>query len=128
MREITKYVINYETKFDNEDDCRYYEIKESMKTIQGVKFFSEDGKEITDYSSLEDLLDSTFFIRIIDKDDFNKFEEMLCDEIGYGYWADGWQGLENEIGLFYYDENFDRWMHWDKQYNELLEIRKKINY
>ena len=55
-------------------------------------------------------------------------KKCFVNEIGYDYWADGWQGLENEIGLFYYDENFDRWMHWDKQYNKLLEIYKKINY
>ena len=79
MKEITKYIADDGTEFEDEDECLDYERTEKIKTMQGVKFFYGDGKEITDYSSLEVLLESTFFIRITDKDDFDKFEEMLCE-------------------------------------------------
>lgn len=128
MREITKYIANDGTEFDNEDDCRYYEVTENMKTIKGVKFFFENGKEITDYSSLEDLLDSSYFIKITDENDFDKFEEIISDEFGGDYWADGWSSLRGETGLFYYDEDSIRWMSWDEQYDKLREIRRKMDY
>lgn len=128
MKEITKYIADDGTEFEDEDECLDYERTEKMKTIKGVKFFFENGKEISDYENFEDLLDRTFFIRITDKDDFDKFEEMLYNEISYYYGTDGWRDLENEIGLFFYDKDLDRWMNWDKQYDKLLEIRKKMGY
>lgn len=128
MREITKYVANDGTEFDNEDECRYYEVTESMKTIKGVKFFFGNGEEITNYSSLEDLVDLSSFIKITDKNDFNKFEEMVFDELHRHYWAYGWDDLKDKTGLFYYDEVFDGWMSWDEQYDKLREIRRKLNY
>ena len=128
MREITKYIAHDGTEFDNEDDCRYYEVIEGMKTIKGVKFFFEDGKEITNYSGLEDLLDRSCFIKITDENDFDNFEEMVYEKLGCSYWADGWCSLRGETGVFYYDEDFERWMSWDEQYDKLLEIRRKLNY
>ena len=128
MKEITKYIADDGTEFEDEDECLYYERTEKMKSIKGVKFFFENGKEISDYENLEDMLDRTYFIRITDKEDFDKFEEMLYEEIGSYYWADGWRGLKGEIGLFFYDEDLDRWMNWDEQYDKLIEIRRKMGY
>ena len=128
MREITKYVADDGTEFEDEDECLDYERTEKMKTIKGVKFFFENGKEISDYSSLEDLVDRSYFIKITDKDDFDKLEEMVFDELHRHYWAYGWDDLKDKTGLFYYDEAFDGWLSWDEQYDKLLEIRKKMNY
>ena len=128
MREITKYVANDGTEFEDEEECRYYEMTEGMKTIKGVKFFSENGKEITNYSSLEDLLNSSYFIKITNENDFDKFEEIISDEFGGDYWADGWNSLRGETGLFYYDKDFERWISWDEQYDKLREIRRKIDF
>lgn len=128
MEVITKYVANDGTEFENEDECLDYERVEGMRAIQGVKFFFENGKEITDYSDLEDLLDRSYFIKITDEDDFTKFEELLYDELGCGYWADGWGSLKGERGLFYYDEDRDCWVSWDDEYDKLREIRRKMNY
>lgn len=85
MEVITKYVANDGTEFEDEDECLDYERVEGMKIVQGVKFFFENGKEVTDYSSLEDLLDRSYFIKITDEDDFDKFEELLYDELGRRY-------------------------------------------
>lgn len=128
MEVITKYVAEDGTEFEDEDECLTYERTEGMKNLKGVKFFYENGQEITTYSSLEDLLDSSYFIKITDEKDFSKFEELLYDEVGCQYWADGWNSLRGEKGLFYYDENCDCWMSWDEQYDKLREIRRKLNY
>ena len=128
MKEITKYIADDGTEFEDEDECLYYERTEKMKTVKGVKFFFENGKEISDYENLEDLLDRTCFIRITDKEDFDKFEEILYEEFGGDYWADGWDSLRGETGLFYYDKDFTRWMSWDEQYDKLREIRRKMDY
>lgn len=128
MTEITKYIADDGTEFEDEDECLDYERTTSMKKIQGVKFFFENGKEVTDYSSLEDLLDRSYFIKITNEDDFNKFEELLYDELGCSYWADGWNSLKGEKGLFYYDEDRDCWVSWEAEYDKLREIRRKMNY
>ena len=128
MKEITKYIADDGTEFEDEDECLDYERTENMRSIQGVKFFFENGKEITDYSNLEDLLDRSYFIKITDKNDFAKFEELLYDELGCSYWADGWGSLKGEKGLFYYDEDRDCWVSWDEEYDKLREIRRKMNY
>lgn len=128
MTEITKYIADDGTEFEDEDECLDYERTSTMKAIKGVKFFSEDGKEITNYSSLEDLLDLSYFIKITDKDDFDKFEELLYDELGCSYWADGWDSLKGEKGLFFYDEDRDSWISWEAEYDKLREIRRKMNY
>ena len=128
MKEITKYIADDGTEFEDEDECLYYERTEKMKTIKGVKFFFGNGEEITNYSSLEDLLNRSYFIKITDENDFDKFEEIISDEFGGDYWADGWDSLRGETGLFYYDEDFERWMSWDEQYDKLREIRRKIDY
>ena len=128
MEIITKYVANDGTEFEDENECLVYERKKGMKEIEGVKFFSENGKEITNCSNFEDLLDLSFFIKITDKNDFDKFEDLLYDEFGCHYWADGWEDLRGETGLFYYEKEFDRWLSWDEQYDKLREIRRKMNY
>ena len=128
MTEVTKYIANDGKEFEDEDECLDYERTSTMKAIKGVKFFSEDGKEITNYSSLEDLLDLSYFIKITDKDDFDKFEELLYDELGCSYWADGWDSLKDEKGLFFYDEDRDSWISWEAEYDKLREIRRKMNY
>lgn len=128
MKEITKYVANDGTEFENEYECLDYERTEGMKAIKGVKFFFENGKEITEYSNLEDLLNRSYFIIITDRNDFDKFEDLLYDEFDCNYWAEGWENLQGKTGLFYYDEYFDRWVSWDEQYDKLREIRRKMNY
>lgn len=128
MEIIIKYIADDGTEFKDEEECLNYERVETVKALQGVKFFFENGKEITDYSNLEDLLERSFIIRITNKNDFDKFEEMFYNELGCHYWAAGWNSLQGETGLFFYEEEFDRWMSWDEWYDKLQEIRRTMNY
>lgn len=129
MREITKYVANDGTEFEDEEECLDYERGIKIKDIYGFKTYNRQGKEIfpKDYiSDMNDFIYDVYFIKVENIKGWEEFEKLCLDEFDT-YFYDGLDEI-SEKGLYYKDDDYNCWVNWDYEYEKLRNIRRKIDY
>ena len=125
MTEIIIYRADDGTDFEDEWDCKYYEWKQSCKeedyTLLGNHF---QILPIDETGSYED----AFFIFVpTQRSAFALFANWDTDMIG----ADcpsflPWRGDQTiELGLWAWDEDFERWYHVGKRVDELTQLANR---
>ena len=125
MKEIVTYT--YEafdgTIFEDEDECREYEIKEKAKTISLTIL---DHKWSVLDNNKEESYESAFAL-IVNKQEDIDFIKELAREQGYSCpWSRGWGSsradCEEKLGIYVYDEDHDRWVNFDEKFAEIKDI------
>lgn len=131
MKEITKYIAEDGKEFDDEYECREYEIGLSFDLYKNVlKLYDKNNNEIT-LDTLRDCYDFDAICYIVIKEE--KAYDWLYDTM-YGYY-----GLtipkhddvekENYNCAFYYDFDYDKWISCKKKIEEhKKEIEKLSKY
>ncbi len=131
MTEITKYLADDGTEFEDKDECLDYERKQKLGDLKGLKFYDSDFNELTidQAENCEQLISDAYYIKCTDGNDLDNFKEVLDEEYcGWsGFDCAGWRNVDRE-GLFFFDKDSDCWMSWDEWYDKLRDIRKKLNY
>ena len=125
MKEIVTYT--YEafdgTIFEDEDECREYEIKEKAKTLSLTML---DHK----WSVLDNNKEESFecaFALIVNKQEDIDFIKEIAREQGYTCpWSREWCSskpiCEEKLGIYVYDEDRDRWVNFDEKFAEIKDI------
>jgi hypothetical protein len=124
MKEIVTYT--YEafdgTVFEDEDECREYEIKEKAKTLSLTML---DHKWNVLNNDKETSYECAFALIVNKKEDI-EFINELAREQGYSTpWSMAWgrKGeCEEKLGVYVYDENHDRWVNFDEKFAEIKDI------
>ena len=116
METIITYKTNDGTIFDNERECYDYEQQLKYNSIKDkVKFLDSNFKPITDINDL----DSIYYFIIYDSTVFDFLEEWLSDNGFYN-------PIINSIGIWYWEDNIERFINLDDQIKELKDLREKI--
>ena len=128
MKEIITYT--YEafdgTIFEDEDECREYEIKEKVKT---ASFTMLDFKwEVLD-NNKETSFEEAYAL-IVNKQEDIDFIKEIATEQGYTCpWSRGWRRepaeCEEKLGVYVYDEDNDRWVNFDDKFAMIRDIYTK---
>lgn len=124
MKQITTFIADDGTTFDNYNDCAAYEYNKTLKVAKGqLRFYDYNYKLIADETlSKEDapevLLD-TYYLYI-----GNEAAVKIADELGY---------LANcstpkEVGFWYYDYKEDLWVPFTKRIEELNAQKKNLKF
>ena len=124
MKEIITYT--YEafdgTIFEDEDECREYEIKEKAKTVSLTML---DHKWNVLDNNKEESFECAFAI-IVNKQEDIDFIKEIAREQGYtSPWERGWGrkgDCEEKLGIYVYDEDNDRWVNFDDKFAEIKDI------
>ena len=124
MKEIVTYTYEaFDGKiFEDEDECREYEIKEKAKTISLTIL---DHKWSVLDNNKEESYENAFALIVNKKEDI-EFIKELAREQGYTCpWYAGWgrKGeCKEELGIYVYDEDYDRWVNFDEKFAEIKDI------
>ena len=127
MKEIVTYT--YEafdgTIFEDEDECREYEIKEKAKstslTMLDYKWNVLDNNKETSFEEA--------FVLIVNKQEDIDFIKEIAKEQGYTCpWSARWREpahCEEKLGVYVYDEDNDRWVNFDDKFAMIRDIYTK---
>lgn len=124
MKEIITYT--YEafdgTLFEDEDECKEYEIKEKVKSTSLTMLDCE-------WKVLNNNRETSFeeaFALIVNKQEDIDFIKEIAEENGYtSPWSRSWREpphCEEKLGVYVYDENNDRWVNFDEVFAEIRDI------
>jgi hypothetical protein len=128
MKEIITYT--YEafdgTIFEDEDECREYEMKEKVKTssltMLNYKWEALDNNKAISFEEAVAL--------IVNKQEDIDFVKELAKEYGYTCpWSRSWSSsnsiCEEKLGVYVYDEDNDRWVNFDDKFAMIRDIYTK---
>lgn len=127
MKEIITYT--YEafdgTIFEDEDECREYEIAEKVKTSSLTMLDFEwkvlDNKRETSFEEA--------YAIIVNKQEDIDFIKEIAKEQGYNSpWTSSWRkpaNCEEKLGVYVYDENTERWVNFDDKFAMIRDIYTK---
>ena len=128
MKEIITYA--YEafdgTIFEDEDECREYELKEKVKTTSltmlDYKWNVLDNNKETSFEEA--------FAIIVNKQEDIDFIKEIAKEQGYtSPWTARWSSsnstCEEKLGVYVYDEDHDRWVNFDDKFAMIRDIYTK---
>ena len=119
MTEVTKYIADDGTEFNDPDACIEYELKNRIDDLGADLEFYDDNKKPIVSGEPSDILAASYFITVKTK----KAWDFLQD-IGYEYSlsspSDG--RLQYNSGLYYYDEHGDKWLYWQDEFLKIMEI------
>ena len=120
IKEITQYIANDGTIFDNEDDCLVHEM---LPFIDNISIYERD-ENTGDYIPLEFTLEncatcSLLYVKTTEAAyAFGKF----CCEMGFDSpFSDGCKP-----GIYSYDYDDNQWIDWPKFFNNLADTNDKI--
>ncbi len=106
------------TRFENEDECELYELKQKLT---GSLFFDENGDHMTTEEWLTDTEYCDYMV-VADNDEAELIYKYLR-EVGLCY-PDDWRMNKPTAGRYYYSRNDERWLNFDAEHSELLRIMK----
>lgn len=125
MKEIITYEANDGTLFNDEDECLYYEkTKEWEKYKSKIKFFDYK-KNLLETSFKEFNSGSVFFISVFDDEsaEFLATQELDCSSP-----FDKWNKLTTVAGMYWYDENRDKWVNLDEEIEWYTSLKDKLYF
>ena len=127
MKKIVTYT--YEafdgTIFEDEDECREYEIKEKVKatslTMLDYKWNVLDNNKETSF-------EEAFAIIVNKQEDIDFIKEIAKESGCTSPWTNCWREpaqCEEKLGVYVYDENNDRWVNFDDKFEMIRDIYTK---
>ena len=124
MKEIVTYTYEaFDGKiFEDEDECREYEIKEKAKTISLTML---DHKWSVLDNNKEESYENAFALIVNKKEDIEFIKELAREQGYICPWYAGWgrKGeCKEELGIYVYDEDHDRWVNFDEKFAEIKDI------
>ena len=112
------------TRFEDEDECEQYELKQKLTAaITESFFYNEDGKYMTTEEWLTDPECCDYMV-VADDDEAELIYKYLREEIGLCHPWEDWRISKPTAGRYYYSHKDDRWHDFDEEHNELLRIMK----
>lgn len=118
------YIADDGTRFDYEDECELYELKQKLTdAIVDSLFFDENGKHMLTEDWLADP-ESCDYMVVADNDEAEHIYKYLREVIGLCHPWEDWRVDKPTAGRYYYSHNDDRWHNFDQEHGELLRIMK----
>lgn len=120
IKEITQYIANDGTIFDNETDCLIHEM---LPFIDNISIYGRDENK-DDYVPLEFTLENyescnLLYVKTTDAAyAFDKF----CREMGF----DSPFNSDCKPGIYAYDYDDHKWVDWPEFFNDLADTNNKI--
>ena len=131
MKEVSYWVADDGTKFDEEKDCFNYEWKQKFQKIQnnGLKIFDRSHTEITNWDF--DAIYDVFGVLVLTLDAakfFVKWSDDYGAEAPFSNYDIETQD-EDLLGVWVYDalDNGGGWVHLDKLYIQVKDLYHKFN-
>lgn len=133
MKEISMYVADDGKMFDDEDECREYELKQALGNFQdGITLYGYNGNkvEINDFSGdaieFRGLIDEAYFIKATSADALEALTDLFYE---YGIDTSGldWNG---EPDIFVYGDlcpngNSGQWNSWNETVKKLQDFKEE---
>ena len=133
MKEIYMYVADDGTMFDDEDECRAYELEQALGNFQdGITLYNYKGNKIkiNDFNGeaieFNGLIDEAYFIKVNSADALEAFTDLLYE---YGSDTSGlyWDG---EPDIFVYGDlcpngNSGEWNSWNGTVKKLQAFKEE---
>ena len=112
------------TRFEDEDECEQYELKQKLTAaITESFFFNENGKYMTTEEWLADPECCDYMV-VADNEEAELIYKYLRETIGLCHPWENWRVDKPTAGRYYYSHNDDRWHNFDEEHGELLRIMK----
>lgn len=112
------------TRFEDEDECEQYELKQKLTAAITESFFYDDnGKYMTTEEWLADPECCDYMV-VADNEEAELIYKYLCETIGLCHPWEDWRVDKPTAGRYYYSHNDDRWHNFDEEHSELLRIMK----
>ena len=109
------------TRFEDEDECELYELKQKLTAaITESLFFNGDGKRMTTEQWLTDP-ECCDYMAIANNKEAELIYKYLRETIGLCY-PENWRVDKPTSGRYYYNYNDEQWHNLDVEYGELLRI------
>ena len=133
MKEISMYVANDGKMFDDEDECRAYEIKQALGNFQdGITLYNYKGNKIkiNDFNGeayeFNGWIDEAYFIKANSEEALEAFTD-LCYEYGTDIGGLDWNG---EPDIFVYGDlcpmgEIGRWNSWNETVKKLQTFKEE---
>ena len=112
------------TRFEDEDECELYELKQKLTAaITESLFFNEDGEYMTIEEWLTDP-ECCDYMAVTDDDEAELIYKYLRETVGLCHpWESG-RVNKPTAGRYYYSHKDDCWHNFDEEHDELLRIMK----
>ncbi len=117
MKKVVKWIAEDGTKFDNEDECYYYEREIKAKKIENEFLMLDfDGQPVKNPFGDFDKV-GYIFVKTYDAGDF------LYEELAQNY-CTPWDDYESRTGAWFYEGESDRWISLQEVTNWLEDFKK----
>lgn len=110
------------TRFEDEDECELYELKQKLTTaITESLFFNEDGKYMTTEEWLADP-ECCDYMAVADNDEAELIYKYLRETVGLCHPWEDWRVDKPTAGRYYYCRKDDRWHNFETDYAEIIRV------
>lgn len=131
MREITKYVANDGKEFDDEYECREYEIKVESKLYENTLYLYDRNGNRYSTTEMNDFYDFDYITIIVikSKGAYDWLSDAMYDYYGLDIMSREEVEKENYNCAFFYDDDIDEWVSCKERIDEYKkEIEKLSKY
>jgi hypothetical protein len=125
MKEITRYVADDGTIFEDEDECYEYELKLKIANLKDrVRLFDDT---MTELPLTADSLEYYYYIAIYDIAAIEEIQSICEDDLGiYHPWHRTTGDCKKELGLYKYNVSDETWYNLNTVKKEIEKILEKI--